>query len=227
MPDYSALERSLDYQFKQTPLLVQALTHRSFASHNNERLEFLGDGVLNFVIAHMIYQNFPKLDEGEMSRLRALLVKESSLCELALTLNLGDYLILGEGELKSGGWQRPSVLADAVEAIFAAIFLDAGYQAVEKVTQHLFAQRMANINPQSVNKDAKTQLQEHLQARKMPLPLYQVLRTEGEAHQQTFFVECVIPPLNIRTQGHASSRRNAEQMAASLAFDKIQQGKAK
>lgn len=221
MQDYSGLERMLQYQFQQRELLVLALTHRSHSSRNNERLEFLGDGVLNFLVAHMIYQIFAHIDEGEMSRIRAQLVKESTLSEIAHSLHLGDYLRLGEGEMKSAGWQRPSVLADALEAIFAAVFLDAGYAAAQQLATHLFQQRLDTVNPKAIGKDAKTMLQELLQARKLDLPQYQILRTEGEAHQQTFYVQCAIAALKLVTQGQGSSRRNAEQMAAQLAYEHI------
>lgn len=219
--DMSGLQQLLNYQFNDRQLLSLALTHRSYSSRNNERLEFLGDGVLNFLIAHMIFNAFADIDEGEMSRIRAQLVKEATLSEIANSLHLGDYLRLGEGELKSGGWQRPSVLADALEALFAAVFLDAGYAAADQLAHHLFQHRLSNVNPKSIGKDAKTMLQELLQARKLDLPQYQIVRTEGEAHQQTFFVQCAIPALNVQTQGQGSSRRNAEQMAAQLAFNQI------
>jgi ribonuclease-3 len=223
MHDLSGLERALNYQFKDRQLLLLALTHRSHSARNNERLEFLGDGVLNFLIAHMIFQSFADIDEGEMSRIRAQLVKESTLGEIAHEMNLGDFLRLGEGELKSAGWRRPSVLADALEAIFAAVFLDAGYPAANQLAHTLFQHRLANVNPKAIGKDAKTMLQELLQARKLDLPNYQIVRTEGEAHQQTFFVECRIEKLAIFTQGHGSSRRNAEQMSAEQALPLAQQ----
>ncbi len=223
MIDLSGLERVLDYQFKDRQFLLLALTHRSHSARNNERLEFLGDGVLNFLIAHMIFQSFAEIDEGEMSRIRAQLVKESTLSEIANEMNLGEYLRLGEGELKSAGWRRPSVLADALEAIFAAVFLDAGYDSANRLAQKLFQHRLSSVNPKAIGKDAKTMLQELLQARKLDLPNYQILRTEGEAHQQTFFVECRIEKLGIFTHGHGSSRRNAEQMSAEQALPLAQQ----
>jgi ribonuclease-3 len=202
-------------------LLVQALTHRSFGSINNERLEFLGDGVLNFIIASQLYLAFPKLDEGELSRLRAHLVKEPTLGELALTLNIGEALRLGEGELKSGGWRRPSVLADALEAIIGAVFLDAGFDAAEMVVIKLFTPLIEKIDPKSIGKDPKSLLQEYLQSKKIDVPNYEVLAIEGEAHCQIFRVECKVAKFNITTQGEGTSRRNAEQEAAKLAYQQI------
>lgn len=217
----SALTQQLAYQFKQTSLLEQALTHRSHSGNNNERLEFLGDGVLNFIIAHQLYQRFPKLSEGDLSRLRAQLVKEVTLSSLALALNLGEVLRLGEGELKSAGWRRPSVLADAFEAIIGAVFLDSGFSAAEAVVIKLFTPLLEKIDPKSIGKDPKSLLQEYLQGRKLDVPEYQVLATEGEAHCQTFKVQCHLAKLNITTQGEGTSRRNAEQQAAQLAYEII------
>lgn len=202
-------------------MLVQALTHRSHSNQNNERLEFLGDGVLNFIIAHQLFLRFPKLPEGDLSRLRAQLVKEVTLSEIAIDLNLGEALRLGEGEMKSGGWRRPSVLADAIEAIVGAAFLDAGFDAAQKVVLQLFATRLDQIDPQFIGKDAKSLLQEYLQSRKLDVPSYQVLATEGEAHCQTFRVQCDVLSLKINTQGEGTSRRNAEQEAAKQAYDII------
>ena len=215
------LQRLIGYDFHDQALLTQALTHRSFGSMNNERLEFLGDGVLNFIIASQLYLTFPKLDEGDLSRLRAHLVKEPTLGELALTLNIGEALRLGEGELKSGGWRRPSVLADALEAIIGAVFLDAGFDAAEAVVIKLFTPLIEKIDPKSIGKDAKSLLQEYLQSKKIDVPIYEVLAIEGEAHCQTFRVECKVTKFNISTQGEGSSRRNAEQEAAKLAYQKI------
>jgi ribonuclease-3 len=211
----------LGYQFKNHALLAQALTHRSFAANNNERLEFLGDSALNFIIANQLYQRFPKLPEGDLSRLRAQLVKESALSEIALTLNLGDALKLGEGELKSAGWRRPSILADALEAIIGAVYIDGGFLGAETLVFKLYAQKLADIDPKAIDKDAKSQLQEHLQSKKIELPDYNVVLIEGEAHAQTFKVECVIKKLNILTIGEGTSRRIAEQQAAQLALEKI------
>jgi len=207
-----------------------ALTHRSHSARNNERLEFLGDGVLNFLIAHMIFQSFAEIDEGEMSRIRAQLVKESTLSEIANEMNLGEYLRLGEGELKSAGWRRPSVLADALEAIVGAVYLDGGFAAAQTFVLDLYAQKLATIDPKVIDKDPKSLLQELLQSRKIAVPEYTVTHTSGEAHAQQFVVECYIAKHNIRTQGEGSSRRLAEQVAAKLAlaeFQKISTGKSK
>jgi ribonuclease-3 len=218
---YSGLARLIAHDFQNESLLTQALTHRSYSSTNNERLEFLGDGVLNFIIAHQLYQRYPKLPEGDLSRLRAYLVKEPTLSEIARSLNIGDVLKLGEGELKSGGWRRPSVLADAMEAIIGAVFVDGGFAVAEAFVVRLYMPLLENLDPKSIGKDPKSLLQEYLQGRKVDLPEYVVLATEGEAHCQTFRVECHIPKLNIRTQGEGSSRRVAEQQAAQLAYEKL------
>jgi ribonuclease III len=215
------LERLIGYQFNNQSLLQQALTHRSHGSQNNERLEFLGDGVLNFIIAHQLFLRFPKLSEGDLSRMRAQLVKEPTLGELALGLNLGEHLRLGEGELKSGGWRRPSVLADALEATVGAAYLDGGFVAAEQMVIRLFMPLMEKLDPKSIGKDPKSLLQEYLQSRKIELPEYKVLSTEGEAHCQTFHVECRIAKLNITTTGEGTSRRAAEQEAAEIAYKKV------
>jgi ribonuclease III len=215
------LERLIAYQFKNQSLLQQALTHRSHGSQNNERLEFLGDGVLNFIIAHQLFLRFPKLSEGDLSRMRAQLVKEPTLGEVALNLNLGEHLRLGEGELKSGGWRRPSVLADALEATIGAAYLDGGFVAAEQMVVRLFTPLMEKLDPKSIGKDPKSLLQEYLQSRKIELPEYKVISTEGEAHCQTFHVECHIPKLNITTAGEGASRRIAEQQAAEIAYKKV------
>ncbi len=215
------LERQIGYQFKNQSLLQQALTHRSHGSQNNERLEFLGDGVLNFIIAHQLFQRFPKLSEGDLSRMRAQLVKEPTLCEIASGLGLGEHLRLGEGELKSGGWRRPSVLADALEAMVGAAYLDGGFEAAEQMVIRLFTPLLDKLDPKSIGKDPKSMLQEYLQSRKIDLPEYKVLATEGEAHCQTFRVECHIARLNISTNGEGTSRRAAEQQAAELAYKKV------
>lgn len=217
----SLINKGLGYQFKTPALLLQALTHRSFSGNNNERLEFLGDSVLNFIIAHQLYLRFPKLPEGDLSRLRAQLVKESSLAEIAFNLNLGDALKLGEGELKSAGWRRPSILADALEAIIGAVYIDGGFLETELLVLKLYAEKLENIDPKSIDKDAKSQLQEYLQGKKIDLPDYNVLAIEGEAHAQTFRMQCVINKLNITSVGEGSSRRIAEQQAAQLALELI------
>lgn len=215
------LLRQLAYEFQDKNLLTQALTHRSHSGSNNERLEFLGDGVLNFLVAHQLFQRFPKLPEGDLSRLRAQLVKEQTLGEIAISLNIGECLRLGEGELKSGGWRRPSVLADAMEAIIGAVFLDGGYPAAEALVQRLFLPRLENIDPKSIGKDAKSLLQEFLQGRKIDLPEYHVLATEGEAHCQIFRVSCHIAKLQMTAEGKGSSRRAAEQQAAQAVYEQL------
>lgn len=216
------LQTRIGYTFSQPDLLQQALTHRSFSAINNERLEFLGDSVLNFIIAHQLFNLFPHLPEGDLSRLRAKLVKESSLAEIATSLNLGDALKLGEGELKSAGWRRPSILADALEAIVGAVYLDGAFEAAQQVVALLYREKLQTIDPKSIDKDAKSQLQEYLQSKKMDLPEYQVVSIEGEAHAQTFTVQCFIKKLKLTTTGVGTSRRVAEQQAAKLAMDSIQ-----
>lgn len=213
--------RQLGYVFKQPQLLQRALTHRSYAPDHNERLEFLGDSVLGCVIAKYLYSEFPELSEGDLSRLRSNLVKESTLVHFAQQLNLGSLLKLGEGELKSGGHRRPSILADAVEALFGAIFLDGGYLAAELAVLNLFVPYLAKVDMKTLGKDAKTLLQEYLQGRRLPLPGYHVIETQGVAHEQLFCVECKIPALNITTRGAGTSRRNAEQQAALAAYQII------
>lgn len=222
----TGLARLLGHDFKQPQLLTQALTHRSHGSPNNERLEFLGDSVLNLAIADQLYQRYPKLPEGDLSRLRASLVKESTLSEIALALQLGESLRLGEGELKSAGWRRPSVLADALEAIIGAVYIDSGYEAAQRLVNRLYAERLDTLDPKAVGKDPKSLLQEYLQGQKIDVPEYAVLGTEGEAHCQTFHVECHIRKLDLRTQAEGTSRRAAEQVAAQLAYEQlIRQGK--
>ena len=216
------IKNGIGYQFNNSALLAQALTHRSYSGNNNERLEFLGDSVLNFIIAHQLYLRFPKLPEGDLSRLRAQLVKESSLAEIAFDLNLGDQLKLGEGELKSAGWRRPSILADALEAIVGAVYSDGGFLNAEQLVLKLYAEKLENIDPKIIDKDAKSQLQEYLQGKKIELPEYSVLAIDGEAHAQTFKMQCVIAKLNISSIGEGSSRRIAEQQAAQSALERIQ-----
>jgi ribonuclease III len=220
-----SLVKHIDYPFQTPALLTQALTHRSFSGNNNERLEFLGDGALNFIIAHQLYQRFPKLPEGDLSRLRAQLVKESTLAEIAFSLNIGESLKLGEGELKSAGWRRPSILADALEAIIGAVYVDGGYASAETLVLKLFEEKLNHIDPKVIDKDAKSLLQEYLQGRKIDLPDYNVLGVEGEAHAQTFKMQCVIAKLNISSVGEGTSRRIAEQSAAQLALEKIIESK--
>ncbi|WP_035051481.1 ribonuclease III [Andreprevotia chitinilytica] len=212
------LIQALGYHFSNALLLKQALTHRSHSSTHNERLEFVGDGVLNATIARTLYLKFPAWSEGELSRLRASLVRQEALADVASGLQLGDYLWLGEGELKSGGHRRPSILADALEAIFGAIWLDGGFDAAEAVVLRLFESKIAAIDPTQALKDAKTGLQEWLQARKQALPEYLVLRQDGESPNQVFEVGCRIATLQVETRAEGPSRRIAEQSAAAEAL---------
>nr|WP_229800400.1 ribonuclease III [Vogesella alkaliphila] len=214
---------ALDYSFSRFELLRQAVTHRSFGAPNNERFEFVGDSILNYTVARMLFDHFPKLSEGELSRLRANLVNQSTLAEIAQQLKLGDYLYLGEGELKSGGFNRPSILADAVEAIFAAISFDADFMAAERVVRRLYQERVVAIDPSKHAKDAKTRLQEALQARRLSLPRYSILSQSGEAHEQSFRVQCDLAELGIITTGDGISRRGAEQQAADAALLLLEQ----
>ena len=215
-----ALSRRLGYNFTRNALLKQALTHRSHGPANNERLEFLGDGILNCVVASLLYQRFPALPEGDLSRLRAHLVKESALSDIAQSLSLGEALRLGEGELKSGGSRRPSLLADALEAVVGAVFLDGGFAEAQQLVTRIYGPLLENLDPRLVGKDPKTLLQEYLQGRKIALPEYVLLAIEGEAHCQTFRVECRIPALSIQARGEGGSRRAAEQQAAEAAYQK-------
>jgi ribonuclease-3 len=218
------LESALGYKFANTELLQQALTHRSFGSPHNERLEFLGDAVLDCVIATALYERFGKLNEGDLSRQRANLVRQESLAQIAQSLDLGNFLRLGEGELKSGGFRRPSILADALEAIFGAIYLEAGFDATRVAIERLYQPLLANLDPRDSGKDPKTALQEVLQGRKLPLPQYLLVATRGEAHAQEFEVECAVPALGICVRGQGSSRRTAEQAAARAALDTMKAG---
>lgn len=208
----------LGYTFQNPALLHQALTHRSRGSGNNERLEFLGDSVLSLVISTRLYRDFSELTEGELSRLRAHLVKEAALAEVAKSIRLGESLVLGEGELKSGGFRRPSILADTMEAVFGAVYVDGGLAAAVEIIERLYQPLLKELDPTVVVKDPKTTLQEYLQSRQHGLPRYAIISTRGDAHDQTFEVECAIADLNIRTVGSGTSRRNAEQEAARSAF---------
>ncbi len=217
-----SLQEQLGYRFGDAQLLQQALTHRSHSTPHNERLEFLGDGVLNCVIAAELYARFAALDEGELSRLRASLVREQRLHEIAAGLALGDYLRLGEGELKSGGFRRPSILADALEALIGAVFRDGGFDAARGVVLGLYRSALESPAPGAVQKDPKTQLQEWLQSRRHALPQYSVLATHGAAHEQRFEVECLVREFDLRTVGTGTSRRLAEQEAARAAYERLQ-----
>jgi len=218
------LQEALGHRFSRSDLLSQALTHRSHGSPHNERLEFLGDSVLNCVIAQLLFDRFPELREGDLSRQRANLVRQDALANIAESLDLGARLRLGEGELRSGGSRRPSILADALEAVIGAVFLDGGFAAARDVVSHLYRSLLEGIDPAHSGKDAKTELQELLQARKLPLPTYSLVRTHGEAHVQTFEVECAIPALGICVAGSGNSRRSAEQMAAKAAVIEVARG---
>lgn len=213
----------MNYAFQRRELLVQGLTHRSFGSPNNERLEFLGDSVLNCTVARALYDAFPALPEGSLSRLRANLVRQETLAEIAVQLKLGEVLRLGEGEVKSGGFRRPSILADALESIFGAVFLDGGFDAAHAVVRGLFDPLIALIDPTASGKDPKTELQEILQARRLPLPEYRVVDTVGSAHEQDFIVDCVMGNPKVSTRGQGKSRRAAEQEAARLARALLQE----
>ncbi len=218
----SRLEQALGYAFRDGELLQMALTHRSYSSPHNERLEFLGDAILNAVIARRLFERFPALPEGDLSRLRANLVRQDSLHQQALALSLGDFLRLGEGEQRSGGQQRPSILADALEALFGALWLDAGFDAAGEIILRRYETVLRRLNPGQDIKDAKTRLQEYLQGSRLALPQYLLAGTEGEAHAQQFRVACIIEPLKIRTEWRGASRRAAEQMAAERALANVE-----
>jgi ribonuclease III len=213
--------RKIDYAFKQLSLLREALTHRSHSASHNERLEFLGDGVLNCAIAGIIFRRFPDLTEGDLSRLRANLVNQQALSEIALGLNLGELIRFGDGELKSGGNRRPSILADALEAVLGAVYLDSSFAEAEKVVSTLYMPILQRIDPKVLGKDPKTLLQEYLQRHKLALPAYSIVSTMGKAHKTQFKVACIVPKFNIRTIGEGTSRRSAEQEAAKHAYEQV------
>jgi ribonuclease-3 len=206
--------QKIGYQFKDESLLTMAITHRSFSANNNERIEFLGDSLLNMIVAESLYSRFPNLREGELSRIRALLVSGKTLAELATEFDLGSFLRLGAGEKNTGGHRRNSTLADVVEALIGAIVIEAGFDVCRERVLAWFDSRLTVLNPESSHKDAKTELQESLQARKLPLPDYQLLDTEGADHQQTFIVSCSVSLLTSSISASGSSRRKAEQAAA-------------
>jgi ribonuclease III len=210
----ATLESRLGYRFRNTALLDQALTHRSYGSPHNERLEFLGDGVLGCVVAEFLYGRFPFLSEGKLTRLRAGLVREETLWELARKLEIGKHLHLGEGERLSPEGPRPSILADSMEAVFGAVLLDGGYDAARAAVISVYGDTLQDLDPDRTRKDAKTRLQEYLQGRRSPLPEYRVTATRGAAHLQTFEVECVVSDLGVRSTGSGTSRQRAEQQAA-------------
>ncbi len=209
-----ALQRRLGHHFARPTLLVQALTHRSFGAEHNERLEFLGDAVLSLGVSALLYERFSGSDEGDLTRVRAHLVREDSLHRAALALGLPEVLRLSEGEGRGGGAQRPSILADAVEALIGAVFLDGGYAPAQTVVQRLFGEVIQSTEADSWAKDAKTELQEWLQARRISVPAYRITATRGQAHAQTFEVECAVPSLGLAERGDGRSRRIAEQEAA-------------
>jgi len=210
----ATLESRLGYRFRNAALLDQALTHRSYGSPHNERLEFLGDGVLDCVVAELLYGRFPSLSEGQLTRLRAGLVREETLCGIARKLALGKHMRLGEGELASPGGPRSSILADAMEALFGAVLLDGGYDAARTAVLAVYGAALNELDPDQTGKDAKTRLQEYLQSRRHPLPEYRISATHGAAHIQTFEVECLVAELGLRSTGSGTSRQRAEQQAA-------------
>ena len=222
---YEALERRLEHSFTHPELIVQALTHRSHGANHNERLEFLGDSVLNLAVSQMLFKALANLPEGDLSRVRANLVKQDTLHKLALDLGLSGLIKLGEGELKSGGQKRPSILADALEAVIGAVFVDAGYAPAEALVFRLFDQVSINPAMSAAAKDPKTELQEWLQARRLKLPIYRVAGTTGAAHQQTFDVECEVVELNVSQRGIGESKRAGEQAAAKAMLDWLRENK--
>jgi ribonuclease-3 len=222
---YLRLYKVIGYTFKQDSNLKQALTHRSAHKSHNERLEFLGDAILGMVIAEALFKRFPNQPEGQLTRMRSSLVKGDTLAELAREFELGELLILGTGELKSGGFRRDSILADAVEAIIGAIYLESGKDVCEKLILAWFDTRIKRLDPEAVSKDDKTRLQEYLQGKKLPLPDYTVTDIKGKSHDQTFYVSCKVSGLKREIIGVGSSRRKAEQKAARQAYEKIIDGK--
>jgi ribonuclease III len=220
-PALSELQTRLGYAFRQPGLLQQAVTHRSFSADHNERLEFLGDSVLNLSVAHLLYTQLASLPEGDLSRVRANLVKQDTLHQVAKTMDLPSVMRLGEGEMRSGGQNRPSILADALEAIIGAVYLDGGYKDAQALVERLFAQVEIKPDMQAVGKDPKTELQEWLQGRKLALPKYTVVGTSGAAHRQQFEVSCEVTELRQTQQGSGASRRAAEQAAAAAMLQNL------
>lgn len=217
----SELENAIGYTFLNKTLLVEALTHRSYSKNNNERLEFLGDAVLNLIIGRILFDRYSSLAEGELTRIRSVLVNQDGLASIAKDLQMGRHLKLGAGEIKTDGANRPSILSDAVEAVLGAVYLDDGMEAAERVVLHLYGDYLEAINPSELNKDAKTKLQELLQARQVALPKYTIKEIKGQAHDQLFVVECAIDIFGIKTEGQGKSRRAAEQDAAMATLAKI------
>ncbi len=219
MENLEILESRIGYTFTDRKLLERAVTHRSFAAQHNERLEFLGDSVLNCVVGNALFLRDKHFTEGELSRVRANLVCEKTLAVVAAKIDVSAFLRMGEGEMKTGGAHRPSIMADAMEAIFGAVFAESGFEAAQKVILGLFDPILSSLTPEQLSKDAKTRLQEYLQGRHLPLPQYVVVNVSGAAHAQQFDCECRIPTLDIVTLGHATSRRAAEQNAAATALE--------
>ncbi len=215
------LEHIIQYNFKDKRFLIQALSHRSYSAHNNERMEFLGDSILGFIIAEYLYHQFPDINEGQLSRLRSSLVRKESLAALAQEINLGDYLFLGAGELRTGGHTRISTLEDAMEALIGAVYLDSDTQTTKQLLMRLMKKSLSALSLVQSQKDPKSELQEYLQKRQLDLPEYQILSTTGKQHNQFFKVVCTVHALNISVQGQGTGRRKAEQDAATLCLKKI------
>lgn len=220
-PAIEALQGRLGHQFSQPSLLARALTHKSFGSDHYERLEFLGDAVLSLCVSALLYRHFDRSDEGDLTRVRAHLVRQDMLHRLAVQLELPALLRLSEGEAKGGGAQRPSILADALEAVFGAVYLDAGFERAREVVERLFDPLLAESTLEGWTKDAKTALQEWLQGRKLPVPTYRIEATRGKAHEQVFVVVCEVPDLGVQAQGEGTARRSAEQAAAAEALQQL------
>jgi len=212
------LSKKLGYEFTNLEFLQRALTHRSVGAKNNERLEFLGDSLVNFMIADVLFHEYTKLAEGDMSRIRAHLVKGETLAKIGIEYNLSDFLVLGPGELKSGGFRRDSIIADSVEAIIAAVYEDGGLDKCRALVGHLYKQRLEELDPKKIGKDSKTRLQELLQSFQEPLPEYSIISVNGAAHDQAFTISCYVAKLNTKFEATASSRRKAEQKAAAIAL---------
>ena len=218
---YQNFYKLIDYHFKDENLLSQALTHRSVSNENNERLEYLGDSIVNFVIAEALFKQFISTPEGQLSRMRSNLVKKETLAQVAMALHLGDVICLGSGELKSGGYRRESILADALEALIAAIYLDSNLDTCKNKILQWFTEKLAAVSTDSSNKDAKTELQEYLQARKLPLPVYKIIKTVGKDHEQIFHISAQIPGSKHYQVGEGLNRRRAEQIAAALLLKEL------
>ncbi|MDT9001287.1 ribonuclease III [Paucibacter sp. APW11] len=221
MTPLDRLQKRLGHRFGDAALLQRALTHRSFGADHNERLEFLGDAVLSLAVSSLLYERFAGSDEGDLTRIRAHLVREDSLHKLALGIGLPEFLRMSEGEAKGGGAQRPSILADAVEALIGAAFVDGGYEAARELVRRLMGEQIATPPSDNWGKDAKTALQEWLQARKLAVPSYRITETRGQAHAQTFEVECAVPALSLSKKGEGRSRRAAEQDAAKRMLEEL------